>query len=203
MGDPKHQRKKYKTPSHPWQKQRIEEEKVLKKEYGLKNKKEIWKMESFLKRFKQQAKYLITQTSAQAKKEEKQLIQKLSKLNLVSDNAKMDDILGLDIKNILDRRLQTQVFLKGLARSVNQARQLITHGHIFVGNKKVTIPSYLVRIDEEAKIKFDEKSGFANPEHPERIIIKKEEDKKSKKEEKKSKKELEKKKEEKTDKGKK
>ncbi len=174
MGAPKHLRKRYATPSHPWQKIRIEQEKVILQEYGLKNKKEIWRMGSLLRRFKQQAKNLIARTDAQSKKEEKQLIDRLVKLNLVKENAKMDDILGLDIKNVMDRRLQTQVFSKGLARSTKQARQFITHGHVMIGEKKITIPSYLVRQDEENIIRFDERSSLVSPEHPERTVIKKE-----------------------------
>lgn len=174
MGSPKHLRKRYATPPHPWQKVRIEQEKVLLQEYGLKNKKEIWRMDSFLRRFKQQAKSLIARTDAQSKKEEKQLIDRLVKLNLVKENAKMDDILGLDIKNVMDRRLQTQVFSKGLARSTKQARQFITHGHVMIGEKKITIPSYLVRQDEENLIRFDERSSLVSPEHPERAVTKKE-----------------------------
>lgn len=186
MGSPKHQRRKYSTPSHPWQRERIEQEKILIKEYGLKNKKEIWRMDSLLGRFKQQAKNLIARTNTQSRKEEKQFIVKLVKLNLIKEDAKMDDILGLDIKNVMGRRLQTQVFSKGLAKSAKQARQFITHGHICVGSQKITVPSYLVKIDEEEKIRFDERSGLANPEHAERIIQKKAAAKKpTKKEEKK------------------
>ena len=44
MGDPRKTRKKYDTPQHPWQKERMDQESVFLKEYGLKNKKEIWKM---------------------------------------------------------------------------------------------------------------------------------------------------------------
>jgi len=174
MGAPKHLRKKYATPSHPWQKGRIEQEKVILQEYGLKNKKEIWRMDSLLRRFKQQAKSLIARTDAQSKKEEKQLIDRLVRLNLVKENAKMDDILGLDIKNVMDRRLQTQVFSKGFARSTKQARQFITHGHVMIGEKKITIPSYLVKQDEENLIRFDERSSLTSPDHPERTIVKKE-----------------------------
>lgn len=172
MGAPKHQKKKYSTPSHPWQRERIGEEKILLKEYGLKNKKEIWRMDSLLGRFKQQAKNLIARTDAQSKKEEKQLVVRLAKLNLVKENAKMDDILGLEIKNIMERRLQTQVVSKGLAKSTKQARQFIVHGHVFVGDKKITVPSYLVRLEEEAQIKFDDGSSLANSEHPERMTPK-------------------------------
>lgn len=197
MGAPKHQRKKYSTPPHPWQKGRIEEEKTLVQEYGLKNKKEIWKMDSLLGRFKQQAKSLIARTDTQSKKEEKQLVTKLAKLNLVNENAKMDDILGLNIKNVMERRLQTQVFSKGFAKSIKQARQFIVHGHIFVGNQKITVPSYLVKQDEEAQLRFDEVSSLANPEHPERIIKQKKEEPKKpvKKEKKRERKEERKKKE--------
>jgi len=59
MGDPRKIRKKYQTPSHPWIKSRIDEEKVLTREFGTKNKKEIWKMETVLKNFKTQSKHLI------------------------------------------------------------------------------------------------------------------------------------------------
>ncbi|MBU4502096.1 MAG: 30S ribosomal protein S4 [Nanoarchaeota archaeon] len=174
MGDPKRPKKKYKTPTHPWQRERIEEERIIKKEYGLKNKKEIWRIDSLLKRFKQQAKNLIARNDTQSQIEEKQLVDRLTKLNLVNENAKMDDILGLEIKNLMDRRLQTQVLNKGLSRTISQARQLIVHGHIFVGDKKVTIPSYMVKSDEEAQIRFDDRSTFINPEHPERVVQKKE-----------------------------
>lgn len=169
MGSPKHQKRKYSTPIHPWQRERIEEEKKLLKEYGLKNKKEIWRMNSLLSRFKQQSKNLIARTDAQSKKEEIQLITKLAKLSLIKEGAKIDDILGLNIKNIMDRRLQTQVFLKGLARNIKQARQFIVHGHVHAGDKKITVPSYLVKLEEENQIRFDERSSLANPEHPERI----------------------------------
>lgn len=172
MGDPKKQRKKYSTPSHPWNEARIKAEKITTKEYGLKNKKEIWKAESFLRKIKSQTKKLITRTDEQSKKEEKQLINKLVGLNLIDKNAKLQDILTLTMNDVNNRRLQTLVFRKGLARSVNQARQFIVHGHINVGDKKINVPSYLVKTDEENKINYNSRSAFANKDHPE---IKKEE----------------------------
>ncbi len=173
MGDPRRQRKKYVTPMHPWYGPRILQEKTLLKGYGLKNKKEIWKMESMLRRFKAQAKSLTAREDEQSVRESQLLIAKLSKLNLVSPKAKMDDVLGLNPKDILDRRLQTIVYNRGLAKSAKQARQLIVHGHIFVGDKKVNVPSYLVLADEEDKVTFDQESPFFNPEHPERFEKKK------------------------------
>ncbi len=46
---------------------------------------------------------------------------------------------------LLETRLMTLVFRLGLARSIFDARQLISHGHVMVDGKRVTIPSYQVR----------------------------------------------------------
>lgn len=168
MGDPKKQRKKYDTPQHPWEGRRIEEERGLKLEYGLKNKKEIWKASTLLRKIKEQARRLISAETEQAKKEEKQLIEKLVKLNLVGEDAKVDDILGIDLKKLLDRRLQTCVFKKNLAKSIKQARQFISHKHIMVKDHTVNIPSYLVKKDEENKVCFNPVSNLSKSDHPER-----------------------------------
>ncbi len=169
MGHPKKQKKKFSRPEHPWRAARIELERPLMKEYGLQNKKEIWKADSILRKFKRQAKSLIAKESEQAKKEEKQLIDKAVKLNLINENGKIDDILSLDVKNILDRRLQTFVYKKNLAKTAKQARQFIVHGHINVNNTKIDVPSYLVLKDQEHLINFNPKSSLHNEEHPERI----------------------------------
>ena len=170
MGDPKKQRKKYSTPSHPWRKSRIDSERIILTDYGLKNHKEIWKFSSRLKRFTTQAKKLIAATSEQAKKEELQLKDKLFKLGIIHNKTiKPEDILNLTIQDVLNRRLQTLVYKQGLAKSVNQARQFIIHGHIFVNGNKVTIPSYMVTKDEEHKIIFNPSSKISSLEHPERI----------------------------------
>ena len=169
MGHPKKSKKKFSRPEHPWRAARIELEKPLMKDYGLGHKKEIWKTDSILRRFKKQAKLLIAKESEQAKKEEKLLIEKLSRLGLINENGKIDDILSLDIKNILDRRLQTLVYKKNLAKTAKQARQFIVHGHIDVGNTKVNIPSYLILKEQEHLIKFNPTSKLHNEEHPERV----------------------------------
>ena len=107
MGDPPRQRSKFHGPSHPWQKARIDEEKGLKKDYGLANKREIWKAKSLLTNFTGQSKRLIAATSAQAAKEKTQLLQRLMSLGLANTNTKLEDVLTLSTKNILDRRLIT------------------------------------------------------------------------------------------------
>ena len=172
MGDPRKPRKKYETPRHPWQSSRIEAEKILSKDYGLKNKKEIWKARALLRKFTNQAKKLSNIKTLHYQREKEQLLVKLSKLNLVKENAELEEVLGLTVNNILDRRLQTIVFKKGLAKTADQARQFITHGHIKVKDQRVDIPSYLVKLEEESFIDFVKNSNLSNLEHPERIIKK-------------------------------
>ena len=149
MGDTKKQRRKYSRPKKRWEKERIEEEKVLLEEYGLKNKKEIWKAESILKNFAIQAKRLIALQTNQAAIEKIQLFKRLSSHGLVAENAKLEDVLAITLKDILERRLQTLVYRKNLARSIKQARQFIVHNHIMVSDSKITAPSYLVLKQEE------------------------------------------------------
>ena len=173
MGSPKKSRKKYSTPRHPWQGVRIEEEKELVNEYGLKNKKEIWKATSLLRNFKIQAKGKVKKPQEQIQKEQKLLLDKLTILNILPKGAKLDDVLGLTVKDILERRLQTLVFRQNLARSVKQARQFIIHGHIQVNNIKLNVPSYLINNNEEGKITFIQSSKLNDKEHPERVVIKK------------------------------
>ena len=171
MGDIKRQRRKYSRPSKPWEKERIVKEASLIKEYGFKNKKELWRMESLLKDFKERAKEFVRGTEEDIKGSQ-ELIRKLSSLGLVEADAKIDDVLGLNIKQLLDRRLQTIVYKKSLALSMKQARQLITHGAILVGEKAVTSPSYLVKREEEQLVIINPNSKFANPDHPEMVKIK-------------------------------
>lgn len=173
MGAPKKQRKKYSTALHPWQKARIEEEVLLLKEHGLKNKKEIYKMRSILKGFAGQAKNLIASKTEQSEKEKISLLNKLYKLGIITKAGTIEDVLDLSIRDIIDRRLQTLVYKKGMARSVKQARQFIVHEHISIGNKKITNPSYLVLGEEENSISFVANSKLADSEHPEMVVVKK------------------------------
>lgn len=167
MGDPKKQRKKFASPTKRWSKERIDEEKELIKEYGLKNKKEIWKAEFKLRNFTRQAKHLITIKTKQSEIEKEQILLKLKSLSFLPSTAGIENILDLTIKSILDRRLQTLVYKKGIAKSVKAARQMITHGHIIVNKIKLTIPSYIVQSKEEQAITVDQNSPFSDSMHPE------------------------------------
>lgn len=155
MGDPKRPRKKYSKPGHPWQKLRIEEEALLKKKYGYKNKTELWKMTSELRRLRAQARKLIAGITEQAEKEKKQLLEALYKKGLLEKGATLDDVLGLKLENIMDRRLQTILFKKQISNTIKHSRQLITHKKVIVDGRVVVSPSYIVKKDEESKIKVN------------------------------------------------
>ena len=175
MGSPKKQRKKFSTPSHPWQKERILREQELVREYGLKRKYEIWKMSSILKNFTSQAKNLITTKTAQSEKERSQLLKKLSSLGLMGQNAKIEDVLSLTLKDVMERRLQTLLYRKNMARTIKQARQFIVHQQVAVGDKKITAPSYPVPSSQENSIQFAPGSAFIDTSHPERAVEEKKE----------------------------
>jgi small subunit ribosomal protein S4 len=152
MGTPKKQRRKFTRPTHPWQMERITEENELCKTYGLKNKKEIWKAKSRLGRIRDQAKRLLAQKGEKSDEQRRELI---SKLGIWGVGAKsLDDILGLDVTKLLERRLQTVIVRRGLATTPKQARQLIIHNHVFVGSHKVSVPSYIVLASEEDTVRI-------------------------------------------------
>ena len=167
MGDPKKQRKKYSKPNHPWEKERIDAEKELLKQFGLKNKKEIWKAVSFIKNLKDLSKRLSSRDTEQSKKEQEQVLGRLVRLGVLSSESTISDVLGLTTDSILERRLQTVLFKKGFARTVSQARQMIVHGHIAIDGKKITFPSYQTKLAEEATITYTPSSNFQNADHPE------------------------------------
>ncbi len=169
MGDPKFPHKKYSTPRHPWEKVRIDEEKILLSKYGLKNKRELWKEMALLKSFRSQARALQARfrtNDPNALKQFQLMIRRLNRYALLSENATLDDVLSLTIDNILSRRLQSVVFQKNLSISTKQARQMITHGHILMGGRRVTIPSMLVERLTEKSISYSSDSPFVDEIHP-------------------------------------
>jgi len=173
MGDPKRLRKKYQKPSHPWQMARLEAEKPLFKDFGLKNKTELWKMNSMAKSIAIQAKKLIAKRNdAQAVKEKENLLARLIRYSLIQPGSPIESALGLSSKDMLERRLQTQVLRKSLAKTIEQSRQMITHKHIMVNKKVITSPAYIVSAEEEMQIEYAENSPFANDVHPERPEVK-------------------------------
>ncbi|TRO42809.1 30S ribosomal protein S4 [Candidatus Bathyarchaeota archaeon] len=171
MGDPKRQRKKYETPRFLWRKDTLQEELRLLGQYGLRNKHELWRHETSLSKYRGIARSLIGKTPEERTKMENELLIKLKKIGVLQETAALDNVLDLAIEDMLERRLQTIVFRKSLAKTSYQARQLITHGHILIGNRRITIPSYIVSREEETQITYSTQSTLANPSHPTRVAM--------------------------------
>lgn len=154
MGDPRKTRKHFKRPLKIWSKANIEREKALKVGYGLKNKREIWKTETLLRKKRHSARSLLALPLEKRIKRENELLGSLSRLGILSDKAVLDDVLTLNVESFLERRLQTLAWRKGLANTAVQARQFVVHGHVAIDGKRVTAPSYLVSAEEESKIGY-------------------------------------------------
>ena len=153
MGDPRKLTNKYESPRRVWDADRIKRDKTLTSVYGLKNTREIWRTLYSLKKARGGAMKYLSQGDA-GTKSAAPLMLRLQRMGIVGPDAKLDDVLALSVENFLDRRLQSRVMKKGLARTANQARQLITHGFIAVKGKRVTIPSYMVTVEEEQYIAY-------------------------------------------------
>ena len=182
MGDPRRQHKQYKRPRTPFDKTRIDEEKTLLKKFGLKNKKEIWRSERYIDKIRAQAKKLILNPEQQHI-----FINRLVKLGLAQPKATIDDILALTKEKLFERRFQTIVFKRGLAKSLRAARQLIAHKNVKIKGRVVNIPGYIVRTEEENKISLvrkEKKEKLEKLEKIEKKEVPEEESKEKEKEEK-------------------
>lgn len=154
MGHPRKSRKTYDTPLHPWNADRIKLENKLVKKYGLKNKKEIWKAETMVKKYRRDARELLGLSTEQTETEREELLRHLIKQGFLNKEAKLEDVLNLTMEDVLRRRLQTIVHQKGLSNTVKQSRIMVVHGHIAMDGKKVDSPSYLVKSGQEDLIGF-------------------------------------------------
>lgn len=157
----KRKHKQYSKPKRPYEKARIDEEVIIKEEFGLKNKKEIWKADAKIKNMREKAKNLIQADE----KEQKALFENLNKIGIKVNS--IADILSLDKKDYLNRRLQTIVFKKELTKSVKEARQKIVHKKVLVNGKVINKPSYIVPVELESKITI--KAKIKEPKKEEKI----------------------------------
>ena len=139
MGDPRRLKKKFKKPKHPFQKDRLKEELEFLGKFGLRNKREYWKMRTMLGNWRHIARQSRTLSKEQAIEVQQTLIKKLIRLGIIGPQAEFEDVLLLSVEDVLKRRLQTLVYEKGLASTIYQARQYITHGHIQVKGKKINL----------------------------------------------------------------
>ena len=160
MGDPKLSRRVWKKPKRPLNYDLMMDELKILGTFGLKTKRELWKANTELSRLRLQARSLLALRQEDREQKEPILINSLSKIGLVDKNSTLDAVLNLQVTDLLSRRLQTIVQRKLYFKTPYQARQAIVHGHIMIGERVVTIPSYTVKIDEEPKIRLTFESQF-------------------------------------------
>ncbi|MCL4388537.1 MAG: 30S ribosomal protein S4 [Candidatus Marsarchaeota archaeon] len=168
MGAPRRNRKKYEKPKDIWNLQRINSDNSLKDEFGLKNMKELWKVQSEISNLRANIRTLLSGVYTNPIVEQN-IINRLVKYGISSESPTLDSLLDLKENAILERRLQSVVFRHGLARTMKQARQLITHGFIAINGKKVNRPGMLVSKEDEPGIGYYKpiKIELNKPEHAE------------------------------------
>ena len=160
MGDTKNFRRVWKKPKRPLNFDlKMDELKIL-GTFGLKTKRELWKARTELSRVRNQARSLLALSQDVREQKEPILMNSLSKVGYVQSDATLDDVLNLEINDLLGRRLQTIVQKKFYFKTPYQARQAVSHGHVLIGDQIVNIPSYLVKVDEEDKVKLTSESVF-------------------------------------------
>jgi len=160
MGDPKTSRRVWQKPKRPLNYDLMMDELKTLGTFGLKTKRELWKTQTELSRVRLQARSLLALRQDERERKEPILMQSLSKIGLVNEDSTLDDVLNLQVTDLLSRRLQTIAQRKLYFKTPYQARQAIVHGHIMIGDSVVTIPSYIVKTEEEAKIHLIPESSF-------------------------------------------
>jgi len=155
--------KKYTKPRKKFDLERVKEENEIVKRYGLKNKREVWKADAEIGRIRRRAKTLITKSE----EEKKKFLDKLKKIGLKVEN--IADVLGLNLEDLLKRRLQSILSKKNKIPMKN-ARQLIVHKHISIDGKILNVPSYIVPVIEEDKIEIIKSVKLKKEKKPENMV---------------------------------
>jgi len=153
----------FRKPKRPFEKERLESEMKIVGQYGLKNKREVWRVQWALTKIRAAAGSLLTLDEKDERRifEGEALLRRMTRLGLLNESEKkLDYALGLTLAKFMERRLQTKVFKLQIARSMHHARVLIRQRHIRVGKQICNVPSFLVRVDSEKHIDFAMSSPF-------------------------------------------
>mmetsp|Transcript_30037 Transcript_30037/g.42223 ORF Transcript_30037/g.42223 Transcript_30037/m.42223 type:complete len:195 (-) Transcript_30037:110-694(-) len=146
-----------KAPRRPYEKERLDQELKIVGEFGLRNKREVWRVQRVVSKIRGAARQLLTLDEKDPRRlfEGAALMRRLHRYGVLDENQnKLDYVLGIKVNDFLERRLQTQVFKLGLAKSIHHARVLIRQRHIRVGKQIVNVPSFMVRVDSQKHIDF-------------------------------------------------
>lgn len=167
MGDPRYPSRIWRKPKRPLNYDFMMEDLNTLGTYGLKNKRELWKARTELSRVRHQARSLLALRQEVRQQKEPVLMKSLARIGLVKEDATLDDVLNLGVNSLLDRRFQTIVQRKFSFKTPYQARQAIVHGHITIGDRVITVPSYIVNVSEEVQIQLSPKFKIQSASEPE------------------------------------
>jgi small subunit ribosomal protein S4 len=152
MGDPRKSRKTFSRPRKIWTSDQLSAELYVIGSYGLRNKRELWKAQTEVASFRNQARALLALPAEDRRQRELKLLKYLGRLGLIDETAALDDILNLKIEHLLERRLQTMIMRKVNTKSPYAARQIVVHGHVSIGDRFVNLPGHIVRKEEEDRL---------------------------------------------------
>ncbi len=83
---------------------------------------------------------------------------------------KQKGITGTNLLLLLECRFDNTIYRMGFANSRNQARQLIRHNHFLINNRRVNIPSYLIKVGDTVEVKQGSRDATAISEAMETVI---------------------------------